>query len=239
MPKRSNRVKIHVRVHPETERIGRQLAKKYFSDEKKLGYVIDEAINLFHASKTRPEEVESLLSSTEEYIIRNFNQQVKRATERVTDMVARSVYEINLISLMVDRIGFRALPDWKEQLALLRKEAHQKTKRKVGDEYSPEIAGLIEENERLEKEVKELQRKLSQVVQNIQQQEKENGRREADRRRLEEQHEEIKRLRRERDQIAAWTRGLMYHLIEHYSRVKSNEKLVEEYIQTNPKPEGL
>lgn len=239
MPKRSNRVKIHVRVHPETERIGRQLAKKYFSDEKKLGYVIDEAINLFHASKTRPEEVESLLSSTEEYIIRNFNQQVKRATERVTDMVARSVYEINLISLMVDRIGFRALPDWKEQLALLRKEAHQKTKRKVGDEYSPEIAGLIEENERLEKEVKELQEKLNQAREYFHQQQQEKERREADRRRLDEQYEEIKRLRREWDHLAVWTRGLITHVKENYSRVKPNERLIEEYIQNNPKPEGL
>lgn len=238
----SNRVKITARVHHDTEKLGRKLARQYFGSEKKLGLVLDEAVNLFYASKTRPAEVESLLSSTEEYIIRNFNEQVKRATERVTDMVARSVYEINLISLMVDRIGYRALPDWREQLSLLRKEAHQKTKRKIGsDEYSPEIAGLIEENERLEKEIKELQNKLEKAKEYIyqQQEKKESGQREADRRRLEEQYEEIKRLRREQDQITAWTRGLMTYLKENYSRVKSNEKLIEEYIQTNPKPEGL
>lgn len=236
----SNRVKITARVHHDTEKLGRKLARQYFGSEKKLGLVIDEAINLFHASKTRPAEVESLLSSTEEYIIRNFNEQVKRATERVTDMVARSVYEINLISLMVDRIGFRALPDWKEQLALLRKEAHQKTKRKIGsDEYSPELAGLIEENERLEQEVKELQKRLSEAVENSQRVEQGKEQREEYQRRLNKQHEEIRRLRQERDKLAAWTRGLITHMKENYSRVKPNEKLIEEYIQTNPKPEGL
>jgi hypothetical protein len=144
MPQTSNRVKISVRIHPETEALARKLANQYFGSEKRIGYVLDEAVNLFHASKVRPAEVESLLSSTEEYLIRNFNNQVRKATERVTDMVAKSVYEINLISLMVDKIGHRALPDWKEQLHHLRKEAHQKTKRKVGsDEYSPEIVGLI------------------------------------------------------------------------------------------------
>lgn len=243
----SNRVKISVRVHPETEQLGRKLARKYFQDERKFGLVIDEAINLFHASKTRPAEVESLLSSTEEYIIHNFNLQVSKAMERMGNLMAKGVYEMTLSRLMADKIGYRLHGNWHNEIEpQLRKEAAQSMKQKLEKEVAPGAADLAEQNTQLEAElekVREENQKLTETIEKakayIQQAQETQTQQKQLQEQIDNQKRKIHDQKEELERLQTWTRGLITHMETGYSRMKGNDKLIQEYRQKNPTPKGV
>lgn len=250
-----SRVKLTTRIDPDTMQIGRDLAKDMYGSEKRIGYVVDDAIRLLHTHQTDPKKAEVYLSNIENLVIRNLEKRLeaigKRAIQvidshldygnkRNGNLLARMTRESIYTSLAMEELCVRAIPNFKEEIEpKIEKEATQRMKRKLAYEEDQEGASYAEENERLRKEVEELRGKLEQTKEYLRKQKQEEERWEADRRRLDKQYEEAKRLKQERDYLAAWTRGLITHMKENYSRVKTNEKLIEEYIRDNPKPKGV
>lgn len=251
----NRRVVRTVRIDPVTLELGQKLAKQMYGSEKRLGYVMDDAIRLLHAHQTDPKQAEAYLSNVENQVVRSLEKRLeaigKRAIEvidshldyankRNGNLLARMTRESIYSSLALEEICVRAIPNFKKEIEpKIEKEAAQRMKRKLEYEGDQEGATYFEENERLKREVEELRGKLEQAKEYFRKQQQEREKWEADRRRLDERFEEVNRLKQERNHLAAWTRGLMTYLKENYSRVKSNEKLIEEYIQKNPKPEGV
>lgn len=248
------RVKLTTRVDPDMLQLGRKLAKQMYGSEKRIGYVIDDSIRLLHLHQTEPKQAEAYLSNIENLVIRNLEKRIEavgrhavesmekhleRANKRIGNLYAREVYDSIKTYLMVEELCYRAMSDFKEVKPKIEKEAAQRMKRKLQFEGEQEGATYAEENAQLREEVEKLRRKLEQVKEYLNKQKQEEERWEADRRRLDKQYEEAKRVKQERDQIAAWTRGLVTYMKENYSRVKTNEKLIEEYIRDNPKPKGV
>lgn len=249
------RVKLTTRVDPDMLQLGRKLAKQMYGSEKRIGYVVDDSIRLLHLHQTEPKQAEAYLSNIENVVIRSLEKRLeaigKRAIEvidshldygnkRNGNLLARMTRESIYTSLAMEELCVRAIPNFKEEVEpKIEKEATQRMKRKLEYEEDREGATYAEENQQLKKKVEELQSKLNQMEKYIRQQYEEKEKWEADRQRLDKQYEEMKQLKQERDYLAAWVRGLITHMKENYSRVKTNEKLIEEYIRDNPKPKGV
>lgn len=249
-----SRVKLTTRIDPDTMQIGRDLAKDMYGSDKRIGYVVDDAIRLLYTHQTDPKKAEVYLSNIENLVIRNLEKRIEavgrhavesmekhleRANKRIGNLYAREVYDSIKTYLMVEELCHRAMTDFKEVKPKIEKEAAQRMKRKLQFEDEQEGATYAEENAQLREEVEKLRSKLEQAKKYLDKQKQEEERREADRHRLDKQYEEAKWLKQERDSLAAWTRGLITHMKENYSRVKTNEKLIEEYIRDNPKPKGV
>src|SRR5690606_16773757 len=139
--------------------------------------------------------------------------------KRNGNLLARMTRESIYTSLAMEELCVRAIPNFKEEVEpKIEKEATQRMKRKLEYEKDWEGATYAEENQQLKKKVEELQSKLNQMEKYIRQQYEEKEKWEADRQRLDKQYEEMKQLKQERDQIAAWTRGLITYMKENYSR---------------------
>lgn len=249
-----SRIKLTARVDPDMLQLGRKLAKQMYGSEKRIGYVIDDSIRLLHLHQTDPKQAEAYLSNIESVVIRSLEKRLeaigKRAIQvidshldygnkRNGNLLARMTRESIYTSLAMEELCVRAIPNFKEIEPRIEKEATQRMKRKLEYEGEKEGATYAEENQQLKKKVEELQIKLDHMEKYIQQQHKEREQWEVNRSRLDQQVEENKRIRRERDQLAAWVRGFITYMRENYSRVKSNDKLIEEYVRANPKPKGV
>lgn len=244
VPKTSNRVKIHARVRPETEQLGRKLAHQYFQDKSKLGLVIDEAINLFHASKTRPAELESLLSSTEEYLIHNFNLHMKKATDRMASMTARSTYDTAFSVQMLDALCAHVFGErWLAKRATLRKEAAHHTRKKFEKEGAEDAGSQVEDVQRLEEELEAMKKekaemqsrmeKATELLKKAKVLEERNQTLAQDRDRLREQ---LREAENERDAWARWVTGLETHAKSKNRGLLGKKTIIEEYAEVTPKP---
>lgn len=222
----TTRTKITVRVEPDTEKIGRKLAKEIYGKENKLGYVIDDAIELLYASKTNPVDASKILSVTEERLIDSIDRQVdamgNRTVERVGNLIAKGTYETHLVSLMVEEIFRRAIgKDWKYEYQTLRREAAQKMKGQLEKEDATETATLLDDNEELRRKVNELEGQMAEARQYFKT-----------------QKEKEARVNEKNIQIVQWTNGLLQH-ISTASRLKSHDTVVTEFIEKYGLPEGV
>lgn len=247
----TRRVLLGARVDPDNLRLARDLAKKMYGSEKRLGYVMDDAIRLLHTHETNPKEAQAYLSNIENQVLRSLEKriesvgeratqgiekQIKQATDRTANLIARIAYETALTSLMQEEICIRAISNFKEIEPQLRKEASQRMKGKFTREGEIEAGTVAEENERLREEIKEYKEMISRAKEVLTKQKEELKTYEDQGKELREQLEEYQRQERENEYLVNWMQGLEVYLRENYSRLKSNETLIEEYSRSNPRP---
>ncbi|MFC4075250.1 hypothetical protein [Salinithrix halophila] len=265
----SNRVSKGVRFDPDMLGLAHELAKKIHGSESKIGYILDEGIQLVHAKHTQPTEAQSYLSNIERSVIRTLEQRIesvgRRATETIQqeidrfnketrrngNLLTRAMRESIYTSLVLEEIGVGLNPQFKSEVVPeLKKELATRVKRKQqyeGDQeaatYTEENSALQEKNEqmaaemaRLKEENNKLRRYAKQLKDEVGQIKQSQSSRWAE---VEGKNEEIRKQKKDIESLQAWTRGLMTYLKNHYSRIKSNDTLIDEYIQTNHKPEGL
>lgn len=250
----TNRVLKTIRWDPDVLQLGLKLAKQMYGSEKRLGYVCDDAIRLLYTHQTDPKQAEVYLSNVENLVVRSLEKRIEavgrhateaiekyleRANKRIGNLYAREVYDSIKTYLMVEELCYRAMSDFKEVKPKIEKEAAQRMKRKLQYEGEQEGATYAEENARLREEVNRLQSELKRALERIQQQERESKRAGDQQARLEKLNDEVKSLKNEKNRLENWTRGLITYLQTNSGFTKSAKKLVEEYVEMNPKPRGV
>lgn len=231
---------LGARVKPETKQLLRKMAKKHYGDEKKIGYIVDSAVEAFFLNEMQPIEASRILSVTEERLISQItgtvNQMVHRTVERVASITAKDTYEINLISLMLEEV-FRAAAGegWKDRYNLLRKEAAQRMKGKLSNEGAEITAQLADENERLRVKVEELTEKVREAQEYFRDRQK---REQA----LEQQHrtlsDQLKQLKKERETLLNWVRELIEQL-ENAGPLARPATILKDHIKAHGRPRGV
>ncbi|XSD77664.1 hypothetical protein P5630_24520 (plasmid) [Bacillus subtilis] len=245
------RQKESVRLDPEVVSLGRKLAKKDFGSETKFGLLIEHAIRAYHAHQVQPVEASSLLSATEQALIDRIEKRVedmgKQTVERVGNLIAKSSYETTYSSIMLEQIFDDCFEDYnpKQLREQMRGIAAQRMRTRLDKESAQKISSLMQENKNLEV----MQEKLINMN-NEQQAELEKYKRayqELRRDYQDVQEESNSRLNQvgnahlQNDQLLQKVRSLQAEsseyknqvdfLVANYNRLKSNEKLLEEYKQ--------
>ncbi|MFB9757202.1 hypothetical protein [Ectobacillus funiculus] len=229
---------VSLRLEREHISLLKKIAKEEYGSDSKKGYVVETALQVYQAHRLRPTEAASILSVTEEKLIdrldKRFKDIGKDIVERIGNLTAKNAYENCLTSLLVEDVhqksGFNKV-DYEQK----RKEAAARMRNRFDKEGAQELAGVIEENEHLQKVNRDVQERLQraavafeQFKQRIQQ--------------LESENEKLKQENQRREQqeklLQEWANGLANHLINNYSRLKNNATLIEEYTNSNPVPRG-
>lgn len=258
----THRVLLGARVDPLTADLARKLAQKLYGSEKRVGYILDDAISKYHQGNINSDEAQSYLSNIEQHVIRSLEKKLEAIGRRATEVIdshlkqvqesnrpllVRQTRESIYTSLAIEELCVRAIPNYKDEVETnLSKEVTTRMKRKLirdgdteGAKFDEENANLREQIRELKKEKKYLKNRLDKIknVQEVATQ-IQNEQNEINAQ-FDHLTQEKNKLKREKETLQAWTRGLITHMKSGYSRVKSNEKLYEEYIQANPQPEGL
>lgn len=251
----ANRVLLGARVDPSIADLARKLARQLYGSEKRVGYVLDDAISEYHRIKTDKNEAQSYLSNIEQQIIRSLEKRLEAIGQRATEtidqhlhqaqgsnrpLLVRQTRESIYTSLALEELCVRAIPNFKSEVEpKLEKEVTTRMKRKLLHDGDKESASFSEENDRLRNEVEEWKRGVFRLKEEVKRLEQENQHLQRNQLDVDKKNEAIREAKRIQESLLAWTRGLMTYLKNNYSRVKSNEKLIEEYIRANPKPEDL
>lgn len=118
------------------------------------------------------------------------------------------------------------------------------------DESQANILPIMEENDQLKAKIQELEKKAANSTQpqaaNTQQKgllsnpPANRDEMDATIRHLTDQIKELERKKAEADrqkrEVIVWINGLITHLVHKYSRLRSNEQAIRDYIKKNPKP---
>nr|WGD87069.1 hypothetical protein P5656_00090 [Bacillus subtilis] len=245
------RQKESVRLDPEVVSLGRKLAKKDFGSETKFGLLIEHAIRAYHAHQVQPVEASSLLSATEQALFQKKKKKPKKkekkTPERAGNLIPKSSYETTYSSIMLEQIFDDCFEDYnpKQLREQMRGIAAQRMRTRLDKESAQKISSLMQENKNLEV----MQEKLINMN-NEQQAELEKYKRayqELRRDYQDVQEESNSRLNQvgnahlQNDQLLQKVRSLQAEsseyknqvdfLVANYNRLKSNEKLLEEYKQ--------
>lgn len=249
----TNRVPIGARVDPSTIDLARKLSAKIYGSEKRIGYLLDDIVSEYHRQKTNQNEAQSYLSNIEHQVIKSLEKRLEAIGERAINaindqwnqaqksnrpLLVRQTRESIYASLALEELCVRAIPSFKAEVEPnLNKEITTRMKRKLTHDGDPEGASFTEEIDRLRNEVEERKKGALQLKKEVERLEQEKHRLQRDD--VDKKNKAIREAKRREQSILAWTRGLITYLKDNYSRVKSNEKLIEEYTRANPKPEGL
>ena len=229
---------VSIRLDPPYHSLLKKIAKEEYGSESKKGFVVENAIQVYQAQRTRPLEASAILSVTEEKIIdrldKRFNDIGKNMVERIGNLVAKSSYENTLQSLLLEDLYFNA-GFHKGDYERRRKDSSYRMKGRLEKEGIDELPGIIEENEHLKKINNDIQNRLNEAAKVFKKIQTENER-------LESENKELLSVKESKnhhiEQLQAWSNGLAAHLKTNYSRIKSNDSLIQEYINNNPVPKG-
>jgi len=249
---------LGARVEKSTIEMLRKLAKKKYGKENKVGYVVDEAVKVFFTSDSRPEEASAILSTTEEILIsrldRRMNDIFDQVVNRIGDLYARTSHDSAVSFVMLEDIFLNSGLGTKEDVGKLRGDASrimQKRLETVGsgeileqgkqefkqgmntDQAASNDTDIYEEVERLRKENEQIKEEANSYYEKWK---KKNER-------LTEENEQLRKdveyLQGENNRLNhwyGWHDGLMDHMKDNYSRLKSNAALIDEYKASNPAP---
>ena len=258
----TTRVAKTVRWDPGVLQLGLKLAQQMYGSEKRLGYVCDDAIRLLHVQQTQTKEAKNYLSNVENQVVRSLEKRLEAIGRRATEVIdnhlkqaqesnrpllVRQTRESIYASLAMEELCVRAIPNYKDKVEpKLNKEVTTRMKRKLTRDGDEEGASFEEENAKLREEIESLKRQKAELAERLDKTQsirdaaarvqEENKKLKAH---IDEVKQEAVKQKREKESLEAWTRGLITHMKNEYSRMKSNEKLIEEYTSANPQPEGL
>lgn len=230
------RVSVSLRLEPELLLLAKKIAKEEYGSESKKGYVVENAISLYHSQRLQPTEVASILSVTEEKLIDRLDKRFadigKNIIDRIGNLQAKNVYETCLTSLLVEDVHSKAGFN-KNHYEQKRKEAAVRMKKRYNKEGLEEVGGVIEENEHLNEVNKNVQSRLEQAAKTFEQLKLQIQT-------LETNNQDLKKELQQKDQhqkrLQSWTNDFTNHLIKNYSRITSNSALVNDFIKENPIP---
>ncbi|MEC1896665.1 hypothetical protein ABEY46_16970 [Bacillus velezensis] len=245
------RQKESVRLDPEITSLGRKLAKKDFGSESKFGLLIEHAIRAYHAHQVQPVEASSLLSATEQALIDRIEKRVedmgKQTVERVGNLIAKSSYETTYSSIMLEQIFDDYFEDYnpKQLREQMRGIAAQRMRTRLDKESAQKISSLMQENKNLEvmqeklinmnneqqAELEKYKRAYQELRRDYQDVQEESNSRLNQVGNAQQQNDQLLRKIRSLQSESAEYKNQTEYLVANYSRLKSNEKLLEEYKQ--------
>ena len=140
-PKAPVREMVGVRLLPDTINLARSLSKTYHGDEKKMGLLIEDALNFYAAHKEDEGRANALLKTTEDILFKRFTEQVDqmykqmsrendRLFQRLGKLSAVSSFETALSELMMKEVFFSKDDKTKARYEELRSVAAKKMKDK-------------------------------------------------------------------------------------------------------------
>lgn len=229
---------VSLRLDNDAVKLLKKIAKEEYGNVSKKGYVVENALQLYEAHRIRPLEASAVLSVTEDKIIerldKRFNDIGKNLVERIGNLYAKEAYEACLSSLLLEDIymksGFH-----KGDYERRRKETAYRMKTRFDKEGADQLAGAMEENEHLKQTLTDVNQKLQKAAQVVTHFKEKIPTLEEENNHLKEQ---LQQKDKQQESLKAWANGLTKHLIDNYSRIKSNKALFDEYIQMNPVPKG-
>nr|WGD91527.1 hypothetical protein P5629_00020 [Bacillus subtilis] len=245
------RQKESVRLDPEVVSLGRKLAKKDFGSETKFGLLIEHAIRAYHAHQVQPVEASSLLSATEQALIDRIEKRVedmgKQTVERVGNLIAKSSYETTYSSIMLEQIFDDCFEDYnpKQLREQMRGIGAQRMRTRLDKESAQKISSLMQENKNLEvmqeklinmnneqqAELEKYKRAYQELRRDYQDVQEESNSRLNQVGNAQQQNDQLLRKIRSLQSESAEYKNQTEYLVANYSRLKSNEKLLEEYKQ--------
>ena len=152
-PKAPVREMVGVRLLPDTINLARSLSKTYHGDEKKMGLLIEDALNFYAAHKEDEGRANALLKTTEDILFKRFTEQVDqmykqmsrendRLFQRLGKLSAVSSFETALSELMMKEVFFSKDDKTKARYEELRSVAAKKMKDKYEGMNAEEILNL-------------------------------------------------------------------------------------------------
>ena len=226
------------RVHPETNKLLRQLAKRNYGSERKAGYVIDDAVKAYFTNETRPTEASAIISTTEQILLDRLERRMnsifddvsKGVVNRLGNLYAKTAHDSAVTFVMMEDL-FLKTGGTKDEVGKLRGDATRIIKKRldhedvikeltkeINDEFSSnnEVEQLKKENEALRQKANALLTKLKAENEQVK--------------------AENERIQKENDVTKEWYKGLEDHLIRKKGISINNAKLIEEYKSNNPMP---
>lgn len=230
------KIPVSLRIEKESLSLLNKIAKEEYGSDKRKGFVIENAIQIYQSHRTRPAEAAAVLSVTEEKIIerldKRFHDIGEKMVNRIGNLIAKESYETALQSLLMESVYYKAGYK-KTDYEYKRKEAASRMKGRLDKEQLSDLSGIIEENEQLKQTNEKINLRLMEAAKAFQSFKEENER-------LEKEKEELLAVKESNDyeykQLQNWTNGLVNYLRDNGKAFKSNASLIEEYTKANPAP---
>jgi hypothetical protein len=237
------REKVWLRLDPDLIARTKEQARTDYMDEKKWREVVETALTEYFAKRVDDVSLASLLSTTEHALFdrlygkieNEFDDMVKRMTNRVGGLIATSSYDTALTAILLEDLYKKSHADRYDDA---RKLAAERMKSRWKREGADEVQNIIAEKKAAEDEV----RKLRAEIERLEEQEKKY-------------HENLTRSKRVIDEmkeekqqttatvsdyqnVISWTKGLMEHL--ENSKLLTNAKTsFDQYLKENAPPVSL
>lgn len=170
-PKAPVREMVGVRLLPDTINLARSLSKTYHGDEKKMGLLIEDALNFYAAHKEDEGRANALLKTTEDILFKRFTEQVDqmykqmsrendRLFQRLGKLSAVSSFETALSELMMKEVFFSKDDKTKARYEELRSVAAKKMKDKYEGMDAEEILNLTKKIQDMTQYMEKLEQDL-------------------------------------------------------------------------------
>ncbi|PET71256.1 hypothetical protein CN514_07615 [Bacillus sp. AFS001701] len=230
------KVSVTFRMDPKMLLLLRKIAKEDFGSESKKVMALENAILAYHSQRLRPTEADAILSVTEQMLIETLEQRLesigKNIVNRIGNLTAKNVYETCLTSLLVEDVHQKAGFN-KNHYEMQRKEAAIRMKKKYDKAGLEEVGGAIEENEHLREVNTNVNARLEKATEVFDQMNTQIQTLESDKEQLQNQ---LQQKESHQKNLQTWVNEFTQHLIQNYSRLKTNSALTEEFIKQNPVP---
>ncbi|QKG83386.1 hypothetical protein GXN76_02130 [Kroppenstedtia pulmonis] len=155
--------------------------------------------------------------------------------DQVTNLLIKASFDTSLNAFILEDL-FVTSKGNKERMEQYHTLAAQYLQsRLVKEGLDSQIAAIVEENEQLKRKVMEDNEEIQKLKSQIQQlyvRDQESGNK------IREYQEKMKAMEQKEEDMTKWTNGLVHELKIRYSRLKSNETIIQDYIQQNPAPKG-
>ncbi len=174
-PKAPVREMVGVRLLPDTINLARSLSKTYHGDEKKMGLLIEDALNFYAAHKEDEGRANALLKTTEDILFKRFTEQVDqmykqmsqendRLFQRLGKLSAVSSFETALSELMMKEVFFSKDDKTKARYEELRSVAAKKMRDKYEGMDAEEILRLTKQVQDLSKYAESLEKDMAALM---------------------------------------------------------------------------